>query len=284
MTRATFGANNIQVRATDDSGQQVTDSTSVQYAVGTVVRYETSLGDFDIELLDEAASVTVENFLSYQDEFENSIIHRSPGTGFVIQGGGFTVEDGVVEAIPTDPPIDSEFDPANSNLRGTISTALLTGNPNSATSGFFINTADNSRLDASGHTVFGRVIGDGLSVVDAIDQLPSVDLSGIVSSALNDVPLSDYTPFSQQLSGTLSLAPGQNVLNGTGTQFTSELVVGQVISLTNVEVVVGEILSDTELTIRAGNNPRTVTIIDAVGLVNVIPTDENYVFVDINPL
>jgi len=174
-----LGVNQVAVRATDSEGQQVTEVAAVHFAVGTVVRNTTSLGDFDIELLDEAAPITVANYLSYLDDFENSIIHRAPGTGFVIQGGGFTVDNGVVADVPTLPPIDSEFIPENSNLRGTLSTALLSGDPNSATSGFFINTGNNAFLDAAGHTVFGRVIGEGLDVVDAIDQLPDVDATQI---------------------------------------------------------------------------------------------------------
>ena len=276
-----FGENQIAVRATDADGQQVIESTSVHFATGTVVRNTTSLGDFDIELLDEDAPVTVDNFLGYLGDFENSIIHRAPGTGFVIQGGGFTVENGVVASVPTDPPIDSEFIPENSNLRGTLSTALLSGDPDSATSGFFINTSDNAFLDAAGHTVFGRVIGEGLDVVDAIDQLPDIDATQ-VNPAFGEIPLRDFVPFSQELTGTLSADLGATSVTGDGTLFTTELATGDVVQVNGNELTVGAIVSDTAFTI-GGFGPVT-PIDNAVGLINPPVEDDNFVFIDIDTL
>ena len=279
-----FGPNQLNVRATTASGSQTTQAVAVYYAVGTVVRYDTSLGSFDLELLDEDAPVTVQNFTSYiGDDFENSIIHRSPGTGFVIQGGGFTVDNDVVSTIETRDPIASEFNPNNSNLRGTLSTALLSGNPDSATSGFFINTSDNSFLDAAGHTVFGRVIGDGLDVVDAIDQLPNFDLSSLVNPAFGELPLRDYQPFTNELTGTLSATVGDTTIVGNGTAFESELVVGQALAIDDQVFTVAAIVSDTSLII-APTVQLLETIDQQVGLINSVPEDENYVFIDINVL
>jgi cyclophilin family peptidyl-prolyl cis-trans isomerase len=143
-------------------------------ALAEIVRIETPLGSFDVELFEEDAPKTVENFLNYvrDGDFENSFFHRSI-PGFVLQGGGFTFVDGQVDSVPTDPPVDNEFN--QSNLRGTLAMAKVGGDPDSATSQWFVNLADNSdNLDTQngGFTVFGRVLGDGMDVVDAIAALP----------------------------------------------------------------------------------------------------------------
>ncbi|MDE2389068.1 MAG: peptidylprolyl isomerase, partial [Betaproteobacteria bacterium] len=136
------------------------------------------------------------NFLQYihSDAYTNGIFHRSV-PGFVIQGGGFKIADGAsgksLAAVNTFAPIVNEF--RISNTRGTVAMAKLGGNPNSATSQWFVNLADNSaNLDNQngGFTVFGRVIFDGMSVFDAIAKLPirKLNLLGITS----DVPLKDF--------------------------------------------------------------------------------------------
>jgi len=88
-------------------------------AFATNVIMETPLGNIEIELFDEVTPGTVENFLNYVNDgdYEDSFVHRSV-PGFVIQGGGFTFEAGQATAIPTDPPIENEFE--LSNVRGTI--------------------------------------------------------------------------------------------------------------------------------------------------------------------
>jgi len=148
-------------------------------ALATNVIMETPLGDIEIELFDEVAPGTVENFLNYVNDgdYENSFVHRSV-PGFVIQGGGFNFEAGLQGTVPTDPPIQNEFN--RSNVRGTVAMAKLGGDPDSATSQWFINLADNSASldggDGQGggfFTVFGQVVGDGMEVADAIAALPS---------------------------------------------------------------------------------------------------------------
>lgn len=144
----------------------------------TIVRMETSVGGFNVQLYDTAAPLTVTNFLNYvnRNDYNNSIIDRSV-PGFVIQGGGYNCCDPFVGqpfAITADPPVQSEFDPSRSNVRGTIAMALLSGDPNSATSAWFFNLADNSaNLDHQngGFTVFGYVLDSGMDVVDAIAGL-----------------------------------------------------------------------------------------------------------------
>ena len=150
-------------------------------ALATNVIMETPLGDIEIELFDDVTPGTVANFLNYVDDgdYEGTFVHRSI-PGFVIQGGGFTFEDGVAPPIPTDPPIANEFN--LSNVRGTIAMAKLGGNKDSATSQWFINLADNSgNLDGDDgqgggfFTVFGQVVGNGMAVADAIAALNRVN-------------------------------------------------------------------------------------------------------------
>ncbi|MEQ1850626.1 MAG: peptidylprolyl isomerase [Chthoniobacteraceae bacterium] len=79
------------------------------------------------------------------------------------------------------PPIAMETTSTALNNRGTIAMARQGGNLNSATGGWFINTADNpgfepaSALSGNSYCVFGQVIGTGMSVVDAIRARPILD-------------------------------------------------------------------------------------------------------------
>jgi peptidyl-prolyl cis-trans isomerase A (cyclophilin A) len=158
--------------------------SSVAYA-GTIVRVSTTYGDFSIELLDEVAPFTTQNFLNYVNRgaYSGTFIHRLE-PGFVIQGGGYRFQPFVGPiAVPADAPVVNEF--SVSNTRGTLSMAKLGDDPNSATSQFFINLADNSaNLDTQngGFTVFARVLGDGMAVADAIAANPVANLGGFANS------------------------------------------------------------------------------------------------------
>jgi cyclophilin family peptidyl-prolyl cis-trans isomerase len=150
----------------------------------------TPLGDIEIELLEQAAPKTVANFLNYIESgrYNKSFIHRSI-PGFIIQGGGFYFEDGTAFSITTFEPVENEFEV--SNTRGTVAMAKREAQPDSATSQWFINVGDNSaNLDGQngGFTVFARVVGDGMAIVDAISQLPRVNAGG----AFTDLPVIDY--------------------------------------------------------------------------------------------
>lgn len=164
----------------------------------SVVSMQTALGEIDVELFDTAAPLTVANFMNYVNSgaYNNSFIHRSV-PGFIIQGGSYTWGNGGVNAIAQNPPVVNEYDPSRSNVRGTLAMAKLSGDPNSATSGWFFNLADNSaNLDSQngGFTVFGRVIGNGMNVVDAIAALPVWDATGgNPSSPFGNLPLIGYT-------------------------------------------------------------------------------------------
>ena len=133
-----------------------------------MIRFETTLGDFTVELFEKEAPLSVANFLHYIDDgfFDGTIFHRIV-PGFVIQGGGFT-ED--MTQKKTQPPIKNEADNGLKNERGTLSMAR-TNDINSATSQFFVNLKDNDFLDHSrgnfGYAVFARVT-EGMDVVDKI--------------------------------------------------------------------------------------------------------------------
>lgn len=129
---------------------------------------ETSEGVIEVTLRPDIAPETVDNFITYAKDgfYEGTLFHRVI-PGFMIQGGGF---DEDLRQKKTRDPIRNEARQTAKNLRGTIAMAR-TSSPDSATSQFFINLADNSFLDAGvrgpGYAVFGKV-SDGMGVVDAI--------------------------------------------------------------------------------------------------------------------
>ena len=133
-----------------------------------MLKFQTTLGSFTIELHEADAPVTCENFLAYADAgyFDGTIFHRVI-PGFVIQGGGFTAD---MVQKKTRAPIRNEAANGLKNRRGSLSMAR-TNDPHSATSQFFVNLADNPALDAGrggpGYAVFAHVMS-GLDVVDAI--------------------------------------------------------------------------------------------------------------------
>ena len=160
----------------------------------TTVRMETSMGVIDIELFDTSAPATVNNFLAYvrRGSYDSSFIHRN-APGFVVQGGGYRWNiSNTVSPVAATAPVVNEFSPARSNLRGTIAMAKLGGDPNSATNQWFINLGNNAaNLDAQngGFTVFGRVLNEGMNVVDAIAALPLANLNSGASGPFDSVPV-----------------------------------------------------------------------------------------------
>ena len=157
---------------------------------GTLVRMESNLGEFDIELFDANTPATVANFLSYVDSgrYNGTFVHRSV-PNFILQSGGFTLANQQLFRINTDAPVINE--PGISNLRGTIAMAKLGNNPNSATSQWFINLEDNSaNLDNQneGFTVFGKLLGNGMHVAESMESVPVYNASNW-DSAFSDLPL-----------------------------------------------------------------------------------------------
>ena len=147
----------------------------------TVVEMKTTYGAIKIELDNEKAPKTVENFISYANAgfYDGTIFHRVIDN-FMIQGGGF---DGDMQQKETAAAIENEADNGLKNDRGTIAMAR-TMDPHSATAQFFINVKDNDFLNHSGknmqgwgYAVFGRVI-DGDDVLDKIRGVETGNRAG----------------------------------------------------------------------------------------------------------
>jgi cyclophilin family peptidyl-prolyl cis-trans isomerase len=137
----------------------------------TIVKMQTTLGDMTIELDAAAAPVTVKNFLEYVNDgyYDGTIFHRVI-KGFMVQGGGMTKD---MQSKATNETIVNEASNGLKNKRGTLAMAR-TSDPDSASSQFFINHADNDFLDFRGpspdkigYAVFGKVTA-GMDVVDKI--------------------------------------------------------------------------------------------------------------------
>jgi cyclophilin family peptidyl-prolyl cis-trans isomerase len=170
----------------------------------SAARVTTTAGTFDIILFPYSTPQTVDNFLDYTDagEYDNVFFHRAP-VNFVVQGGGFkytpaggfTGVNKFARTLPNEPGL--------SNVRGTVAMAKIGGDPNSATSEFFVNVNNNSGapplgldFQNGGFTVFGRVPAAGMVVVDQISALPIHNYTipiGTGTLDLTDVPVNAAT-------------------------------------------------------------------------------------------
>lgn len=155
------------------------------------VELHTSAGTIRLELDDDKAPGSVENFLGYvrSGHYDGTVFHRVI-KGFMIQGGGM---DASMKQKPTSAPITNEADNGLTNDRYTVAMAR-TSDPHSATAQFFINVADNAFLNFRspsgsgwGYAVFGRVVA-GTEVVDAIESVKTGR-----SGFHDDVPLQSVT-------------------------------------------------------------------------------------------
>jgi cyclophilin family peptidyl-prolyl cis-trans isomerase len=161
-----------------------------------VITIVTSHGDIVVELFEESAPISCENFRRYAaDGFYHGTIFHRVIPNFMIQGGGMTEN---LSRKPTRAPIRNEAANGEKNLRGTLAMAR-TGEVDSATSQFFINLRDNAFLDHGdrdyGYAVFGRVI-DGMDTVDAIAAVSTGRRSGhddvpLESVAITEIRISD---------------------------------------------------------------------------------------------
>ena len=153
-----------------------------------MITIKTNHGDIKVDLYDEKAPITCENFRQYvADGFFNDTIFHRVIPNFMIQGGGMEAD---MSQKKTRAPIKNEADNGESNRRGTLAMAR-TMDVNSATAQFFINLRDNDFLDHGtrdfGYAVFGKVV-DGMDVVDAIAAVSTGNKGGH-----QDVPVETVT-------------------------------------------------------------------------------------------
>ncbi|MCB5185181.1 peptidyl-prolyl cis-trans isomerase [Methylobacillus gramineus] len=146
-----------------------------------MIKLHTNFGEITLELDAEKAPITAANFLQYvQDGFyDNTIFHRVID-GFMIQGGGFTSD---MSQKPTNPTIKNEANNGLQNKNYTVAMAR-TPSPDSASSQFFINVADNDFLNFTaptsqgwGYAVFGKVVA-GTEVIDQIKKVKTGSKNG----------------------------------------------------------------------------------------------------------
>ncbi len=153
-----------------------------------MITIKTNHGDISVELFEDKAPISCENFRQYAKDghFDGTVFHRVI-PNFMIQGGGM---DEDMQSKPTREPIKNEADNGESNLRGTLAMAR-TGVVDSATSQFFINLRDNDFLNHGtrdfGYAVFGKV-SDGMAVVDTIAAVATGNRGGH-----QDVPVDAVT-------------------------------------------------------------------------------------------
>ncbi len=146
-----------------------------------MVKLTTNFGDITLQLNADKAPITVANFLQYVESgFYDGVIFHRVIDGFMVQGGGFDVE---MKQKKTKDEIKNEADNGLSNDKYTIAMAR-TSIPDSASSQFFINIADNDFLNHTaktsngwGYCVFGKVV-EGMDIVDKIAKVKTTSKAG----------------------------------------------------------------------------------------------------------
>jgi len=167
--------------------QVVRFTSQFQFSDGTPVV-------LDMALFSNRTPATRQNFLKYatDGDYVDSVIHRSI-PGFVIQGGGFTFNGTGFTPVPMDPPVVNEF--GISNTLGTISMAKVAGDPDSATSQWFVSLGENSDIldpQNGGFTVFGRMTRSTLGNAQIFGDpeiFPVYDYSGNFGGAFSELPV-----------------------------------------------------------------------------------------------
>jgi peptidyl-prolyl cis-trans isomerase A (cyclophilin A) len=185
--------------------------TRIEFTTNFIPAGSTTPGVIVIELFDDKAPLSVQNFLGYFEgkagtTYDGTFFHRifdfatgsEPGID-IIQAGGFNVAD-IYTHLPTDPTVHNEFnpdDPEVQNIRGTLAMAKTAVSPNTGSSEWFINLNNNADLlngiNNGGFAVFGRIVS-GLEIADAIGKSTKYNFSGDPRlGALTDVPVQNYT-------------------------------------------------------------------------------------------
>ena len=146
-----------------------------------MVKLSTNFGDITLELNAEKAPISVANFLQYVESgFYDGVIFHRVINDFMIQGGGF---DANMKQKSSKDEIKNEADNGLANDNYTVAMAR-TSVPDSASSQFFINIADNDFLNHTaptssgwGYCVFGKVVA-GMDVVDKIKAVKTTTKAG----------------------------------------------------------------------------------------------------------
>ena len=188
----------------------------------TYVRFNTTFGNIDVQLLTHEAPLNVANFMTYVNSgaYTNSVFHRDI-PNFILQGGNFSFVNNSLTPIATNAPVQGEHGVNNtnafSNVRGTLALALLDG-PDTGTDSWFFNLVDNTSsndhggndLDESAgggpFTVFGVVANSSsLAVMDALSAVPQWNFG----APFDTLPLSNYseTQYDNYLNGTNQTVP-----------------------------------------------------------------------------
>jgi cyclophilin family peptidyl-prolyl cis-trans isomerase len=182
---------------------------------GPIVRFATSLGNIDVQLLPQYAPNTVLNFLRYQNSgaYATTFFHRSvqpaPGIPYgIIQGGSYDVVNGQRQPIATPTSVNLEYNLPNA--RGTLAMARMT-DPNSASSGWFFNDTDNSSTfgpsNGGGYAVFGQILSPGGDqVMDAIAAKAVIDDSADngTTGAYGQLPVINYSGANPAAANTIT--------------------------------------------------------------------------------
>jgi cyclophilin family peptidyl-prolyl cis-trans isomerase len=302
--RQLFAAQVVGTLADATGGTGATQTTDLRTvfddpAVNRVVRLNTSAGVVDIETFDSSVRLNAANFARYaaSGRYNGSVFHRAIAD-FVLQGGSFLANG---TEIPDYPPVVSEpngTQPAGftSNIRGTVCFARLPafndangngvqdageasipgGGPNSATGGFFVNLGDNgSNLDVQngGFTVLGRVLGDGMNVVDA---LTTTAISNPTAALVNTATVTEDLTYSVVSSNpsavTATIANnGELNLNYVGTSGASTITVTAT-SLDGTTSVQSAFDASVGLTVTLGGatGNKTAQYTDADGTVTTV--------------
>ncbi len=231
----------------------------------SAVRVNTTLGAMDFILFNTATPATVTNFMSYAsaNRYNGVAFHRSV-PGFVVQSGGFkgTGTGSQFASVVTFPTVNNE--PGLSNLRGTIAMAKVGGNPNSATSQFFVNTSDTNapNLDTQngGFTVFGRVAGTGMAVADAINALPRATYPLFLNGSTTATSFSDFPMNAATAPTVMDQTKVINILSVTTIPTLSYSITGNTQPLIASASIINGELRITGL--RGGRTAVTVTATD----------------------
>ena len=203
QTLAPKATTGIGARSAPAGGAAVTVDLSQNFAIdgqtAQLVRFDSALGRFDVMMRPDKAPNHVTNFLRYVDAsiYDNTILHRSAKfpadtnttRWSIIQGGGFTAVAPPGPGVTLFSPIALEYNLPNA--RGTLA-AARTNDVNSATSQWYFNVADNSETlgaaNGGGYSVYGQVIGNGMTVVDLLATINAFNYGNFVGIPLRFYP------------------------------------------------------------------------------------------------